>query len=155
MLRKSFPPDGSRSCMRFRRASDDIERGERIRSVFQLANRTGIKSAKWKMDNITGMERKLFGFHLISFGYLFRAFKWCLNIKRRAMGSTNKVALFHFIIFMCRWTGPNWLLGTKMAPSSLGLIPAAKSSFKWRNIRSHLESNGIHSDKTFLLLPIG
>ena len=89
-------------------------------------------------------------------GYLFRTFKWCLNIKSRVMCTTNKVALFHFIIFMCRWTGHNWLLGATMAPSSLGLIHQAKSSLKWMNIRSGwLKSNGIHSAKTCLLLVKG
>ena len=141
ILLKSFPPDGHRSCcLRFTRASDDIERGERVRPVFQLANRTGIQRPKCKRDYITWVERKLFEFHWISnvvqfHGYLFRTFK-CLNIKRRVLGITNKVALFHFIIFLCRWTGPNWLLGAKMAPLSLGLIPKAKFSFKWRDIRS-------------------
>ena len=71
-LRKSFPPDGRRSCLRFIwRASDDIQRSERVRPVFQLENRTGIQRPKCKTDYISWMERKLFEFHWISFGYFF------------------------------------------------------------------------------------
>ena len=134
-------------------------------TIFKGAN-WSVPFSNWRIErefkvqneNITSIEWNVSYSNLTEFllGYLFRAFKWCLNIKRRAMGSTNKVALFHFIIFMCRWTGHNWLLCVLMAPSSLGLIPAAKSSFKWMNMNCRwLKSNGIHSDKTFLLLVNG
>ena len=117
----------------------------RIEREFKGQNVKGIWSIEWNVSYSNFTEYPL---------VIFSAFKSCLNIKRRAMGSTNKMALFHFYFFMCRWTGPNWLLGATMAPSSLGLIPKAKSFFKWKNLRSHLESNGIHSDQTFLLLVI-
>ena len=120
----------------------------RIERELKVQNEKWITSLEW---NVSYSD-----FTDFPFGYLFCAFKWGLNIKRRTMGITNKVALFHFIIFMCRWTGHNWLLGATMAPSSLGLIHQAKSSLKWMNIRSGwLKSNGIHSDKTFLLLVKG
>ena len=115
----------------------------RIEREFKGQNVKEIRSIEWNVSYSNFTE--------FPFGYLFRAFNWCLNIKRRAMGSTNKVALFHLIICICRWTGHNWLLGATMAPSSLGYIPAGKSSFEWREIR-RVKSNGIHSDRTFLLL---
>ena len=56
--------------------------------------------------------------------------------------------------------GPNWLLAVHMAVSQLGLIPEAKSSFKVSSFKGKfrsgwMKSNGIHSDKTFLLLVMG
>ena len=60
----------------------------RIEREFKGQNVKGIWSIEWNVSYSNFTEYPL---------VIFSAFKSCLNIKRRAMGSTNKMALFHLI----------------------------------------------------------